>query len=306
MATITRRGDRYRVQVRREGTCLSKTFLSKKDAEAWGRKTESELERGLFVSNSTAERTLLKDVLERYRTEIVPRKRSVEQLTHRTRILERALGDYKLSALSSSVVAAYRDHRLAEVSPATVRIELSVLSRILNTCIKEWGIPLRQGNPVAHIALPRNPRGRERRLETDEEARLLAALNATPQVQALVTLAIETGMRRGELVQMDWQHIDWVRRTLFIPETKTDVPRTVPLTAKAVEVLLKLRSGTQGISGPVLNLNARSVSQAFRRACRRAGIPDLHFHDLRHEATSRFFELGLGPMEVSAITGHQD
>ena len=122
-------------------------------------------------------------------------------------------------------------------------------------------------------------------------------------MRSLVSFAIETGMRQGEIAPMRWDHINWQCQTLKIPETKTDTPRTIPLSKKALEALREL---PRCLDGVVWGLQPHSISQAFRRACRRVGIENLHFHDLRHEATSRFFEKGLNTMEVSSITGHQD
>jgi integrase len=115
-------------------------------------------------------------------------------------------------------------------------------------------------------------------------------------------LALETAMRRGEILGMEWEHIDLKSRTVHIPITKTDIPRTAPLSLKAIELLFALPDKT----GRVFDLAPYSVTQAFRRSCRREGIEKLRFHDLRHEATTRLFEKGLNPVEVASITGHRD
>ncbi|BBF65303.1 site-specific integrase [Acidithiobacillus sp. 'AMD consortium'] len=86
------------------------------------------------------------------------------------------------------------------------------------------------------------------------------------------------------------------------PDSKTGDPRRVPLSSRALAVLDAL---PRRMDGEVWGVRADSITQAFARACHRAGIEDLRFHDLRHEATSRFFEKGLNPMQVAAITGHK-
>ena len=99
------------------------------------------------------------------------------------------------------------------------------------------------------------------------------------------------------------EHINLAKRTWHIPHTKTGVPRTVPLSTKAVETLSAI---PRRIEGRVWQLNAsHNVTQAFNRVCKRAGLEDLRFHDLRHEATSRLFEKGLNPMQAASITGHK-
>ena len=109
-------------------------------------------------------------------------------------------------------------------------------------------------------------------------------------------------MRRGEIAAMRWEHLDRQARVLLIPETKTGTPRRVPLSMAALAVLDAL---PRRLDGQVWAMRPDSISQAFERVCKAAGIEGLTFHDLRHEATSRLFEKGLNPMEVAAITGHK-
>ncbi len=106
-------------------------------------------------------------------------------------------------------------------------------------------------------------------------------------------------MRRSEIRGLRWEHVDLVRRTAYLPVTKTE-PRTVPLSPRALEILRGLPRRIDGLVFP-----ACDIAHQFAAACERAGIENLHFHDLRHEATSRLFERGLGIQEVAAITGHR-
>jgi integrase len=125
-----------------------------------------------------------------------------------------------------------------------------------------------------------------------------------PYLLPIVRLAIETAMRQGELVSMHWTHTDLKRRTIFLAHTKNGDSRTVPLSTDAVAVLSALPYDINGHVFP--GVTTESIKKAFIRATRRAGIEDLHFHDLRHEATTRLFERGLNIMEVATITGHKD
>ena len=162
---------------------------------------------------------------------------------------------------------------------------------------------MRNPVPLAKTARPKIPQGRTRRLQDGEEVRLLEAAKAYGgEIGLIITWAIETAMRRGEIAAMRWEHLDKKARVLLIPETKTGTPRRVPLSSKALQVLDTL---PRQIDGSVWSMRADSISQAFERVCKTAGIEGLTFHDLRHEATSRLFEKGLNPMEVAAITGHK-
>jgi len=123
------------------------------------------------------------------------------------------------------------------------------------------------------------------------------------QIGTLFRLAIETGMRRGELLRLRWENVDEGRRVLLMPETKNGHPRIVPLTSEALALLARSRGDG---NGPVFRLTANAVRMAWERLRIRAGVPDLRFHDLRHEAISRFFERGLSIAEVALISGHKD
>jgi integrase len=110
-------------------------------------------------------------------------------------------------------------------------------------------------------------------------------------------------MRRGELLRLTWEDADLDLRVAHLDMTKNRSKRDVPLSSEAI---ILLRSLPHDISGYVFPLTAASLRGLWNRACNRADITDLHFHDLRHEATSRFFEKGLNVMEVATITGHKD
>ena len=125
-----------------------------------------------------------------------------------------------------------------------------------------------------------------------------------PWLLPIVQLAIETAMRRGELLSLSWNHIDLRRRTAHLPDTKNGESRTVPLSTTAVSILEALPRGVRGEVFP--GVTPEAVKRAYIRAVRRAGIENLTFHDLRHEATTRLFEKGLNIMEVASITGHKD
>ena len=129
-------------------------------------------------------------------------------------------------------------------------------------------------------------------------------------MKRIIIVALETGMQRGEILNIKKSHIDFVRQTLLIPLTKTDTPRTIPLSSRAVEALREQLRGSQNVlpirEVALFSYTPKNLTQAFRRFCRKHGLENLHFHDLRHEATSRFFEKGLNPVEVATITGHKD
>ncbi len=311
MATFEKRGPyQIRAKVRKLGhRTISKTFNNKRDAEAWARGVEADMDRGAFIPSTTAQRTTVRAALERYQKEVFPRLAQGGQCeVSRARRLIAALGELSLTALEPSHVAAYRDRQLqAGSAPQSVKHDIGLLGRVLKHCVIDWGIPLTRGIVTTQVRKPALPSGRDRRLIDDEEVRLLdaAKMSKSNDIGSIIIIALETAARRGEIAAMTWEHINLARRTWHIPNTKNGTARTVPLSSRAIETLQRL---PRLIDGGVWTLRrADGITQAFDRICQQAEIEKLHFHDLRHEATSRLFELGtLGIMEVASITGHKD
>ena len=297
-AHIRRRG--YPAQVR--------TFDTKAEAEAWAATIESEIARGVFVSRVEAEATSLTEALDRYQSEIVPTKKQSDRERRRVAELTRQLGGLAARPMAAirgkDIVTFIRERTARGAGPNTVRLDLALLSHLFNTARTAWGMES-LSNPVDLVKgqRPKLPNGRDRRLVGDEHARLLSAAHTYGgEIGPLITWAIETAMRRGEIAAMRWEHVDRKAKVLLIPETKNGTPRRVPLSTVALAVLDGL---PRRLDGKVWGMRPDSISQAFERVCQAASIEGLTFHDLRHEATSRLFEKGLNPIEVAAITGHK-
>jgi integrase len=310
MATIRKRGSRYNVQIRKEGyPSITKTFTSISVARKWVTGIEADMERHLYVE--VPNHTTVKELLKRYERQILPAHRGNQAEGYRLKTLKRHLGALTLVQLTPKEVATYRDIRLQEISPASLKRELTILSQVLTVASRDWGISIPQ-NPVQMISLPKADKARTRRLEIGEEAKLLHGSNS--KLNRVITLALETAMRRAEILNIKKSHIDFNKSVLSILSTKTDTPRTIPLSRDAVTVLREqLRASERQSEGviplhetTVFDYSPRGLSGEFLKRCRRNGIENLHFHDLRHEATSRLFEKGLNPVEVATITGHKD
>ena len=200
MATIRKRGDSYHVQIRKKGyPTVTKSFLLLADAQKWARSVERDIDKGVFQDTATAENSTLGDILDSYAKKILPSKKSRKTVLSQIRVIKPLLGNYSLSKLSPALLSQFRDQRLESADAQTVRKDLSLLHRVVVTAVKDWGISLPLGNPVALVRLPSQPNGRDRRLETGEEEKLLKALKDTPTVRTIVELALETAMRRGEI-----------------------------------------------------------------------------------------------------------
>lgn len=312
MATITRRKHGWQAEVRRKGfRPVSRQFTNRGEAIAWARKVESDMDRRTYVDLTTAERTTLRDALDRYEKEITPHKKGKVQEASRLGVLRNGqLAPMFLTSIRSSDVAAYRDARQGQVGPKTVCNELALLSHVFTTAAREWRM---EGlhNPVAAVRKPKLPRGRERRVEvvathsgTASELERIIAATESAELPAILILLVETAMRRSELAELCWASVNLRERWLRLEDTKNGHARTVPLTARATELLSKL---PRRLDGKVFGMTRDAITRAFIRARARAGIADLRLHDLRHEATTRLFErYGMNPIEAAAITGHRD
>ena len=313
----------WRVRVRKKGRpALSRSFRLRADAVAWAKSVEGDLERGAWRDVRLAESKNLGALLTDYEREVVAGMKSAPVAKYHLARLREDLGHLSLAALSPPTLAAWRDVRLKHVMPATVSRELATLGGALAWARKERALAFE--NPIPLIRRPTQGRARDRRLEGDEEQRLLEALedhagavkgvkragayrvgSRNPMMLPLVRFALETAMRQGELLVLAWQHVDIKARTAHLEDTKNGESRTVPLSSRAVAVLKALPC-TSKTNGRVFPMTAAAVQLAWKRACRRAGIEGLHFHDLRHEATSRLAERLPNLIELAAVTGHKD
>lgn len=295
MASIIKRGEfQYQVTIRRKGFPRQcKTFEYLSDAEKWATVVESEMVRGVFIDRSELERTTLGELLERYEDDVSAHKIGARQERSRIRRWKaHPLAARPLAALRAVDFSQYRDARLREVGGNTVRLELAIISAMFNYARLNWSLPVK--NFIEDITAPKIPSGRERRLIDDEEKRLLKAAGqarAHPQeLKAAILLAIETGLREGRLAHLRWEQVDLQEGVIWV-KTKDEEHKQqvapVPLSNKAVAILKGLPRGIDGTVFGGAFPTAQALGSAYRRARDRAGLTNLTFHDLRHEAASR-------------------
>jgi integrase len=306
MATIRRRGAKWQVQIRRVGfRSVSRSFHVRQDAQAWARLMEVRADRRDLPDDPKAlQRVTLGELVERYRDTVTIKKRGagVERIVLDA-FLRHPICRKRLSDIGPEDFAAYRDERLKTIKPGTLKRGLSPLHNMLVLARDEWGLPLRE-NPLDKVRLKSAPTNRERRLKEKELERLLLAAGTCRNrlIAPIVLLAIETGMRRGEIRNLRWEHIHRLTSSLTIPHSKNGHPRSIPLTDAAIEIL----GSVPETDVRVFPISANALRLAWDRLTARAGVIDLHFHDLRHEAISRLFEKGLSVPEVALVRGHRD
>lgn len=257
---------------------------------------------------------LLSQALDKYFSTVSRHKRGQLQEFYRINVIKRSrLANRNMDEISSIDIAEYRDNRLSEfnartqkpISANTVRLELALLSALYNLAKVEWGTC--SINPVENVRKPTVSSGRTRRLTTQEERQLTRYFkDKNPELLAIFQIALETGMRQGEILSLRWEYTDLRLGVAHLPLTKNGTSRDVPLSSKARQILYGLGERPHHENGYIFSYTSSGFKSAWRVALKALAIDDLHFHDLRHEAISRFFELGtLNVMEVAAISGHK-
>lgn len=300
MASIRRRGTKWRAEVYRDGKRESGTFLTKAQAVAWAQQSEAEL-----IGERLPDRSV-KEALQRYAREVSPTKRGERWEVLRLALLERdALAAVRLPKLRPADLAEWRDRRLQRVSGASVRRELNLIQSVFKKCRKEWG--WLNSDPLADIDRPPNPASRRRRISQDEIDRVTLALGynggapetVSDRVALAFLFAIETAMRSGEILGLHWRDVG--EKSVTLPMTKNGDRRQVPLSPRAREILALLPRS----EAPCFGLESAQRDALFRKARDRAEIPNLHFHDSRAEAVWRLSKK-LDIMELARVIGHRD
>jgi integrase len=243
------------------------------------------------------------DLIQKYLQKVTPHKKGAEPETRRLKRLlrEKSLMAIKLDEAKAHHFAEFRDKRLQDGVRAA-QYDLVLLRHAWNIARIEWGWPMSE-NPVSLIRMPKNNPARERRLRTGEYEALRDAAHYSRSwyLWPIVDLAIETAMRRGEILSLQWTNIDLNKRRALLPVTKNGRSRWVPLSQLALNHINKAPR-TKELVFPITDI---AIRQAWERLRARAGITDLTFHDLRHESISRKFESGMSIPKVMAISGHR-
>lgn len=210
--------------------------------------------------------------------------------------------DVPVVRINKAMAADYRSfrHRAKTISEATVNRDLSVARRLLN-----WGVEqsLLVANPLARLTMERERRTRRPVVSVEEEIKLLCA--AADHLKDIIVAALDTGMRRGEILHQRWEHVDFARRLLFVTRSKTPEgeSREIPLTQR----LFTLLWGKRQAEGVIFGFQAsaiRDVKTAWKHTLVRAGSRHIRFHDLRHTFNTRLLDAGVMQEVRMALMGH--
>ncbi len=330
MATIRKKGKNHQAIIRRAGfPQQSKTFPTKKLAQAWARDIENKMDRGHFLDQSLAQITTFADLIEIYLDEVTskrpPEKSRVPEASRLKRFMrqEPNLCLLTMDKVSVEHFEAYRDRRLREyapskkvvdgtrntISPSTVKRELTTLKRVIDYKKRKLGLLI---NPVNTEDVKRPPVNDERnvRLTPEEKKRLIdACYNMRNQlIGPLLELGFETGARQGNLLRLEWDDIDFEKCTALLRGLKNSqnphlvINHEFGLTPHALKVLNALPLTHDRI----FPMTANAFRLSFNRARKIANLEHFRFHDTRHERISNLFEAGWSMVQVMAQTGQRD
>lgn len=300
MASFRKRYGKWQARIQRQGLpSITQSFHDYNLAQKWARKVEREIDLG--VINIKPKKTVFKKCLIRYEHDILPLKKNSRADRYRLfKILQYPISQLYIEDIKSKDIASFRDKLILEGKAAnTVRLYLAIVSHVFTIAKTEWGYAI-ESNPALRVRRPKLPASSSLRV-TDRDIDLILYHTQSISLPWAVKLALHTGMRLSEIMTLQWQQVDLNQKLIRLLETKNGERRIVPLSQKAVDVLMLIPRSNLNIFG----IHAHAISASFRKACKRANINGISFHSLRHEAISRFFEMGLNPMEVAAISGHK-
>jgi integrase len=304
MASILKKGERWRAEVFRQGVRKAKTFDTKTEAKNWAARQEY-----LILNEEVVQgKITFGEVLERYAREVSPAKRGArwEQIRIEA-FLTYPIAKIPVAALKPVDLGSWREARLREVSSSTVKREMVLMSAVLTQARKEWG--LIKDNPMADVRKPSDAAPRDRRPTPEEMEKL--SLNfgnnlgdVTGRVWQAFLFAIETGMRASEIAGMTWDRTDLEKKIVRLPITKNGSAREVALSSEAVRILESLPR-QDSPPGSVWGMTTVQMDALWRKVNKRAGVENLHFHDSRHEAVSRLAKK-LDVLSLARMIGHKD
>lgn len=318
MATFRKRGRRWYVEVYADGKRRGKSFDTKGECAAWALRMEADLRQP-----DAPARVLLGEACARYREQVVPQHKGAKWERVRLLAFERdAIAGLALSDLTTARLAEWRDARLREVSPGTVKRELVLLGCVLEACRRDWGLlPV---NPLRELRKPKAPPARRNRISAAAVDAMVQALGyvrgARPvtlsqRVAVCFLLCLETAMRSGEVLGLTWADVR--PRSVRLPATKNGDAREVPLSTAAQALLDVL--GPAAASDAVAGVSPASRDTLWRKAKTRAvadaelqgdaalarELAALRFHDSRAEAIFRLSKR-LDVLELARMVGHRD
>ncbi len=320
MASVILIGRTHRAQVRVAGKPpLTKSFSEKKygtlaaaerEANAWAALQETNINSGARTDSFGKKGILLGDAIDRYAQQKQEFSKTVYDILER---IKSGMGHLVISKLTDDDIVSYIESR--NFGPTTGSMHFSILCTVLKMARVGWKYHVPEVTEQARerlriLGLIGSSKPRTRRPTENEINKLLAYdFKGEVPMTDIIRFAMSSAMRRAEITRIKWATFDEVDKTILItdrkhPKIKKGNHQTVPLLDASIDII-KRQPKKEGDDN-VFPFDPRTIGNYFTLACTALGIVDLHFHDLRHEGTSRLFEMGYGIEEVQQFTGHQD
>jgi integrase len=279
-------------------------------------KVGTQIVEGRFFETREETIRTFEELMARYLTEHAARQSQPRHYRGYTKSLTAFFGGRTLAEITPKLIVEYKNRRYAVgLKPASINRELASLKKAFNLAVREW--EWCRENPVSRVSMERENNQRDRWLSVEEETRLLQA--CAPWLHDLVTFALHTGMRMGEILELRWRGVDFTRRTVMVVRSKNGERRTIPVNETVLHVMKQKAKGrhlsliTQAdVSGDLVFLSRTGTAlesghlrRAFRLALKKARIEDFHFHDLRHTFATRLVQAGVDLYKVQRLLGHK-
>jgi integrase len=323
MATFTKRGATWRAQIRKAGFSACKTFHIRKDAESWAAKKELEIDN-LRASGVMQTADPLADLIDRYIRELYPLKPWGRTKSADLARLKKDLGKISAGDLTSHHLTRYfRERRAGGTGGVVISAQIGYLIGVLEVARTVWhlDVPLQAARDartaLSKIRLVAKSGQRDRRVTDAEINKLIDyfdTLDSSVPMADITRFCVAGGMRISEVCRLRWADLNETDRTVTIrdrkhPQDKLGNDQVVPLLDAtgfdAFAIAVKQRHD-RAHRERIFPFNSRTVSAYFTRAVEALKLPDLHLHDLRHEAISRLFAEGFAIQEVALVSGHRD
>ena len=296
---LYRRGKIFWFSITYQGNRIQESLKTdnKRLADKLYAKVLTDIVEGRYFETTKAKSTKFEEMTEKYLKE---HAHSRDARTVKT--LSTFFAGYMISQITTKAIAEYRNGRLKSVKPATVYQELALLRRMFNVAIREW--EWLKDNPVSRLSFSvGNRNARDRWLTLDEEKRLLDNATNPVWLRALILLALHTGMRRGEILDLRWQNVDLLKRAIRIVKSKNGEKRTIPISNTLFSLVKNMN--IRDISGRIFPISGSSLRQAFDKLVAKTNLENFRFHDLRHTFATRLVQNGVDLYKVKELLGHK-
>jgi integrase len=303
MASIYKRNGKWRVEIRKKGSKgIHKSFIIKDDAIRFARETEVKIEQGLYQDLTLAKTTKLKDVLAQYRDRVSVNKKGHEQERYKiNKIIRSDIADKTLSQLTPLVLFDFIEQQKKLYTASTINKSITIINLALNFAERFLGISLNK-NPLKFIKRLKESQFVGQVIEPNEEALLLkhAEFSKLYWLKTAIILGIDCGLRRGEILKLKSEDINYKNNTAVLKDTKNGETREVGFSSRAIQELKKLPVSIDGKLFPCKRSD--TFTFYYNQLKKWSGVKK-RFHDTRHTFASRSSTSGWSITEIATQGG---